>query len=1022
MLKILFNYHQSFIIQGNAMAFENLPYDPTKLPRELTRHFISASESDIQEMLAEIGVASLDQLFAHIPAEVKFSDDEFTMKEEIPYAQLITHMQNLAQKNNLKTSFIGDGLQVAKVPEIVPFVCSLRGLTTAYTPYQPERSQGTLQTLWVYCSTLAALTGFEAINASLYDRSTCLWEAINTALRLKRGKKTALVSAAIYAGDWQVLKTLFKETEVNLVAFPTDHTGITDIQELQKLLTLHQADLATVVFPQVNSNGAIEDFHQLTNLTHQYAAKAIAIIDPSHLAQGGLTAPADFGDQGADMIVGEGQHLAIGANFGGPGLGIFGIRYNEKDRVSIRATPGRYIGKGQDVHGNPALCMILSTREQHIRREKATSNICSNQSFLATLVGAANLQRGEKGFADWFKKIRSQGAQLAQQLGQLQGVQLLFPQAVFINEFIIQVDRPLSEMIAAASAVDLQLGVDVSSRVGAKNCLKISLNETHSEEQINDLVNFFKRSFKKPSAPIKIPEIPQIYRREQAPQLPQWSYQQIQNFYRQAAQQNVSPDDNIYPLGSCTMKYNPYINDYAAALPGFTDAHPQAPLADVQGSLEVLYEIQEMFKAITGLPALTTQPVAGAQGELVGLKMFQAYHRKNGEEAMRNVILIPKSAHGTNPATATVAGFATKLVDGKKMGIVTVDANKYGQIDMQQLRELVHLYNRQISGIMVTNPNTSGIFEGQFKEMAQLIHDVGGLVYMDGANMNAIAGWVNLNKMGVDAVHNNLHKTWTIPHGGGGPGDAIVAVSEKLQDFLPGVQIIRVDGAFKCVEAKHSIGSVHRHYGNFAHKVRCYTYLKSLGTEGVKRMSAVAVLAARYLYEKLKSSYPTLPEGTENVTRMHEFILTIPPTTFKKIADCGIPKAQIIAKVGKLFLDFGLHAPTVAFPEIYGLMIEPTESFSKAELDRFIDVVKAIGELIEQSPEVLATAPHFTPVRKVDEVSANKEIQLFDKVLTPTTLPKNRIEPAQLADMPVHDIEASIVNAHRKVESPPYAH
>jgi glycine dehydrogenase len=394
------------------------------------------------------------------------------------------------------------------------------------------------------------------------------------------------------------------------------------------------------------------------------------------------------------------------------------------------------------------------------------------------------------------------------------------------------------------------------------------------------------------------------------------------------------------------MKYNPYINDWAACLPGFTDVHPQAPVEDVQGSLHLLYEIQEWFKKITGLPGVTTQPVAGAQGELVGIKLFQAYHEDNGEN-QRDIILIPASAHGTNFATAVMAGYPARTVNGIQSGIVLLEGSSDGSIDMADLREKVRIYGKRIAGIMVTNPNTCGVFETNFREIADLIHEVGGLVYMDGANMNAIAGWCDLGRMGVDAVHNNLHKTWTIPHGGGGPGDAIVAVSERLLPYLPGHQIVFQDGHYVPVKADKSIGSFHRHWGNVAHKVRAYSYLLRLGCEGVPRMTAVAVLSARYCFHRLKENYPSLPEEASDTPRMHEFILTLENEDFQRIEASGTPLAMAITRVGKLFLDFGFHAPTVAWPETFGLMIEPTESYTKAELDHFCDAVLAIRNLVK---------------------------------------------------------------------------
>lgn len=998
--------------------FKKLPYDPKSLKRELTKYYISSTEKEQAEMLSFIKLKSLSDLYAHIPDDVKFDEAPFVC-QELGYNDLIEHVESVAAMNKVKTSFIGDGLKNYKVQDIVPFVCDLRGLTTAYTPYQPERSQGTLNTLWVYSSALSMLTGFEAINASFYDRSTTLYEAIQTAMRIVKNTNTALICESIYPGDIEVLKTHAMATGLKIITIPVDpETGITNIEIARKLALEIGPSLAAIAFPQVNNFGNLEDVHELTDLCSELKIQSIALFDPMLISSDGLIPPVEYGSkkQGTNMIVGEGQHLAIAPNFGGPGLGIFGIRYNEANKLDIRSTAGRFIGKAKDLDGKNCLCMVLSTREQHIRREKATSNICSNQSFIATAAGAAILARGEEGMTESAQLGRDYALQMAQVLTQYKGVELAFPSTPFFNEFTLSLPITVSALQKKAQAANLQIGIDVSDRLkDGRNLLLLSFFDVHTDEDLEKLESLFRDNFEALENDEFLPEIPENFLRTTKVGLPSFTETELKAFYTKLANLNVSPDDNIYPLGSCTMKYNPYINDYAAGLKGFTDVHPQAPVEDAQGCLKILFSIQEMFKSITGLPAVTTQPVAGAQGELVGLKLFQAYHRNNGEEATRNILLIPRSAHGTNPATASMAGFETKTLDGVQYGIVTIEANKHGQIDFDQMSAAIEKYNKRIAGVMVTNPNTSGVFETCFKKMSELIHAVGGLVYMDGANMNAIAGWIDLNKMGVDAVHNNLHKTWTIPHGGGGPGDGIVAVSHRLIEFLPGVQVAKdANGKFDLFKAPKSIGSFHRHYGNFAHKIRAYTYIKSLGSDGTRAMSAVAVLSARYLYEKLKPNFPSLPEGCENEVRMHEFILTISKDTFARIEAGGTPKAQAIAKIGKLFLDFGLHAPTVAFPEVYGLMIEPTESYSLAELDRFVEVVNAIQELINETPHVLRTAPHFTPVKKVDEVDANKNLIFMEVLKVLPTLSANVIDPLKLSKMNISDVAHEILKAHNK--------
>jgi glycine dehydrogenase len=995
-----------------------LNYHPEKLKRELRPFYIGADKKDIDEMLKALGLHSLEDLYSHIDDSVKMG--AINLERHLSYEELIARVNEVSRKNNIKLSFLGDGLPHFKETEIVGSICSIRGLTTAYTPYQPERSQGTLQSLWIYQSLMSQLTGFEAINASLYDRSTCLYEAMNCALRLVKDSTTIIVANTLYPGDIEVLETHARETGMKILrASVNPGTGRLDIESLKRLL-LTTPHIAALAFPQVNNLGNIESVDEIVDLCSQNSIKSIAVVDPMLFGLGGLKQPSKFGTklQGADMVVAEGQHLALGPNFGGPGLGIFGIRYNDQDKLSIRSTAGRYVGKTQDLKGRPCKALILSTREQHIRREKATSNICSNQSFVATLAGASMLCRGDEGFQQSIHQARACAEKAAEALGIFEGVELKFKGSAFFNEFTLKLPVNTKDFIRKASSAGIQVGVDVSHRhpeITGENLLLVSFSDRHTDQDIEKLVAFFETEFKKNKSVTSVPKIPLVMLRTDAPEIPRISPQEIVEYYEKLGKQNLSPDDGIYPLGSCTMKYNPYINDYAASLKGFTQVHPEAPIEDVQGCLEILFEIQEQFKAITGLPGVVTQGVAGAQGELIGLKMFQAYHRDRGEGDVRNVIIIPRSAHGTNPASATMAGYESRTVDGKIYGIYTIEALPNGEMNLGQIKEFLKTDGHRVAGVMVTNPNTAGIFETQFKEMSALIHAVGGLVYMDGANMNAIAGIVDLNKLGVDAVHNNLHKTWTIPHGGGGPGDAIVGVSERLIDFMPGIQVIKKHGQFETIRPAKSCGSFHRHFGNFAHKIRAYTYIKALGAEGVRKMSQVAVLSARYLHLRLSKSYPTLPAQAESSPRMHEFILTLSGETFKKIESSGTPKANTIARIGKLFLDFGFHAPTVAFPEQFGLMFEPTETYSKKELDQFADVVESILKLINTHPEVLKTVPHFTPIDRVDEVFANKGPQMAEKISSqlPTIL-SDRVDANKLRNSTSGDLCEMIINAHQK--------
>ncbi len=987
-----------------------LPFDPTKLPRELARHYVPASDKDIREMFAAVGSKDFPELYSHIDPSVLFQTPP-DLPEELSYEALADSMEELSSRNNVRTAFLGDGLQAYRVHEIVGHVCSIRNLTTSYTPYQPERSQGTLITHWLYQSAMSQLTGFEAVNSSLYDRASALFEAAVCAVRMGDAEaNTVLVAGNLLPSDLEVLRTHVEGTSVKLAFLPADEdTGRIAAGAIKEAAGRLGRSLAAFIFPQVNALGLLEDVDALADACADAGIRAVAVVDPMLLATGGLKPPSAYGRKGADIVVGEGQHLAIGPNFGGPGLGLFAVRHNAEKKNEVRETPGRFVGKAKDGSGRDCIVMVMSTREQHIRKDKATSNICSNQAFIATIAGAAVLARGEKGMAESCAAGRDLAHKAAARLHTVPGLRVCYAKEAFWNEFCLMLPESAAAVIAKGRAAGLHVGVDVTGRTPCGcHLLKVSFSDVQSVADADRLVAFFEGLYGKAGTPASLPAIPARLLREGPVGLPGFTLAELKDYYLRLGELNVSPDTGCFPLGSCTMKYNPHVNDWAAGLPGFTGLHPQAPVEDAQGSLALLWEIQEWFRKITGLAGLTTQPVAGAQGELVGLKLFQAYHRAKGET--RDILLIPATAHGTNFATATTAGYVSgRRADGSPTGIVILKALPDGRVDQADFDAKIAEFGPRVAGMMVTNPNTSGVFETDFRRMAESVHRVGGLVYMDGANMNAIAGWVNLGSLGVDAVHNNLHKTWTVPHGGGGPGDGIVAVSDKLVDFLPGFQVERRDGRFVPVRPKRSIGSFHRHWGNFAHKVRVLTYLRRLGKEGVRRMAAMSVLSSRYLHSRLGAHFPSLPAGADGVPRMHEFILTLTEEDFRRAEAAGVPRASVIARVGKLFLDFGFHAPTVAFPEVFGLMIEPTESYTKAELDRFAEAVVAIGSLIRERPEVLKSAPRFTPVDRVDEVAANRNLTLSERVTELPKLNPNRIPPSQLASMPVEEIRRRIL-------------
>jgi glycine dehydrogenase len=976
----------------------------TLAERENAPNYIPATQAEIATMLKAAGLADLDAVYSHIdPGSLMGEPANAPVGRSADEVE--ADFTAIASRNVQALSFVGDALPDYSTPGIVEHVSGIRGLLTAYTPYQPERGQGTLYALWAYQCLMASLTGFEAVNASLYDRATALFEAVTALHRLApQGADVVLVPESVNPCDLEVVETLVRGTRLSIVRVPLDPTsGRTSPDALRSAATAQGAKLAGIVIAQVSSLGILEDVDALADVAADCNARVVAVVDPLLLAAGGLKSPAKWGRKGADMVVGEAQHLALRPNFGGPGLGVFGVRFNEGDRNVIRQSPGRFVGKALDARGSDCRVMVLSTREQHIRREKATSNICSNQAFIATLVGAAMLARGSEGLGAMIASARRGALALVEKLTAIGGVKLAFPQSAFFADVAFELSCPASDLVEHCRKAGIHAGVDVSGRIaGGRNLLLLSVTDRHSMADIAKLADVVKAFFGNAKGDAsEAPAIPLTLRRDVAPAIPRIADAQLRAWYESLGELNLSPDAAPYPLGSCTMKYNPLLCERLAALPGFAAAHPQAPESDVQGCLELLWRTQEWFKAITGLQGVCTQPVAGAHGELLGLKLIQAYHVANGQGDVRKVILLPHSAHGTNFASAAAAGYDR---------IVQLDADESGRIDLGKLDTVLAQCGGEVSAIMVTNPNTSGIFETDFRLVADRIHAVGGLVYMDGANMNAIAGRVDLGALGVDAVHNNLHKTWATPHGGGGPGDAIVAVSAKLVDFLPGVQVQkRPDGCFATFRAKSSIGSFHRHYGNFQNKIRALAYIERLGMSGIRTMSATAVLASRYLFSRLKDDFRPLPPMSGE-PRMHEFIISLKEEDFAMLEAAGVQRGPAITGMGKLFLDFGYHAPTMSFPEVHGMMIEPTESFTLEELDRLADTALAILRLVRAKPRIVLGAPYFMPTARVDEVGANRKPVLSEKLTGLPSIPALPKGCNELLGASVADIEKSLLS------------
>jgi len=578
----------------------NLSFNPHEFPRETARHYISASDEELHEMLSTIGFFDLSQLFAHIDPSLLFPQP-LSLPEEFSYFEVAENIANIASLSNQKLSFIGDQLPVWKTPEIVDFVSNLRNLSTSYTPYQPERSQGTLISHWIYQCAISTLTGFEAINTSLYDRTFAIYEAITCSLRTSQKPPRILLASTLFPQEIEVLNTLSKETGIKFDHLDMNpNTGQSDYQILSSMSIDELNQYSAFVYPQITSMGVIEDVDLITNFCQDNHIRSIACIDPFLLGEGGLKPPVEFGKSGADFIAGDAQHLAIPPNFGGPGLGIFGCRHNDQKKSDLRNSPGRYIGQAKDINGRDCHVMVLSTREQHIRKEKATSNVCSNQAFLATLAGASILSQGSRGLGKAVEIANRYQQKVMDAIEKLEGIEPAFSDNNPPTEITIRTDKSVANLIQNARSQDINLGIDVTDRLESKHTnggmIKLSFSNIHTNENINRLIAFLDSEFiasSEPSTHYKY-RIEQRYLRQKKTHLPSYSNEELREYYGKLAELNVSPDDGCYPLGSCTMKYNPRACNSLAMLPGFLSAHPLTPEKHYQGYLACMYELQNM--------------------------------------------------------------------------------------------------------------------------------------------------------------------------------------------------------------------------------------------------------------------------------------------------------------------------------------------------------------------------------------------------------------------------------------------
>ncbi|WBG66068.1 aminomethyl-transferring glycine dehydrogenase [Pseudomonas citronellolis] len=882
----------------------------------IARH-IGPREADTQAMLELVGYASLDALTdSVIPNSIKGTSvlDGSAGQGE---AQALADLRAIAAQNQLLRNHIGQGYYPCHTPAPI-----LRNLLenpawyTAYTPYQPEISQGRLEALLNFQTLIGDLTGMQIANASLLDEATAAAEAMTFCKRLSKNKaaQAFFASAHCHPQTLDVLRTRAEPLGIEVVV--GDEAALQDFSAYFGVLLQYPA-----------STGAVIDYRELIERAH--AAGTLVGVAADLLALTLLTPPGEFG---ADVVLGSAQRFGVPLGFGGPHAAYFATRDAFK-----RDMPGRLVGISIDRFGNPALRLAMQTREQHIRREKATSNICTAQVLLANIASMYAVYHGPQGLSDIARRVHRLTAILAAGLAQL-GHKV--EQEYFFDTLSVATARPAAEVHAAAQAAGLNLRVIDDGRVG------VSLDETCEQAAVEALWAVFAAGQALPDfaalAASVGDQLPQALLRTSAFLRHEvfnryHSETELMRYLRKLADKDLALDRSMIPLGSCTMKLNAASEMIPITWAEFGNLHPFAPAEQAAGYRAMTEELEAMLCAATGYDAVSLQPNAGSQGEYAGLLAIRAYHASRGE-GHRDICLIPSSAHGTNPATAQMAG----------LRVVVTACDARGNVDLADLKAKAEEHRERLAAIMITYPSTHGVFEEAVRDICAIVHDNGGQVYIDGANMNAMVGLCAPGRFGGDVSHLNLHKTFCIPHGGGGPGVGPIGVKAHLAPFLPGhgEQLERKQGAVSAAP-----------FGSASILPITWMYIRMMGGQGLKRASQAAILGANYIARRLEEHYPVLYTG-ENGLVAHECILDLRP--LKETSGINVDD------VAKRLIDFGFHAPTMSFPVAGTLMVEPTESESKEELDRFCDAMIRIREEIravergelDKDDNPLKNAPH----------------------------------------------------------------
>ena len=884
-----------------------------------SRH-IGLTEQDQQQMLEVIGVKSVDELIAQtMPADI-LMEEPLDLDEPLTEQEHLSTMHQMAAKNQLYRSYIGRGWYGSITPAVIQRnILENPVWYTSYTPYQAEISQGRLEALFVYQTMISDLTGLPLANCSLLDEATSAAEAVTMMRNLrsrdmvKAGVNKVLVDNKIFENTLSVMRTRAIGQGIELV--------MVNYEQVTAEWLAANGPFFGAIVQWPNAEGSVEDYTAFINDCHDAGMKVSVIADLMALA---LLKPLD-----ADIMCGTAQRMGLPLGYGGPTAGYMATREEYK-----RDMPGRIIGLSKDTHDKPAFRLALQTREQHIKREKATSNICTAEALSAIMVGMYGVYHGAEGIREIAEGIHGKAAYLNEML-QAYGYEQENTE-FFDTLKIIPVETTIERVRQEAQERGINLYYDQEGWVG------LSLDETVTVDDMNDIIDLFAAASDNLAQYEDSDEAFQGLWAISEENVREVDYLQEQTFkkyhtetemmryLKRLERKDISLTHSMIPLGSCTMKLNPAAAMIPVTYPGFMGMHPLAPVEQVAGYQEVLEELEQQLATITGFAACNLQPTSGAAGEYAGLVTIREYLNQQGQ-GQRNILLIPASAHGTNPASCAQAGMIP----------VVVKCDENGNTDLNDWREKAEQHRDNLAGCMITYPSTHGIFEMAIREMCQIVHDCGGQVYMDGANMNAQIGYTNPGIIGADVCHLNLHKSFASPHGGGGPGVGAICCAEHLVPALPTVDLNRVSSAL---------------YGNANMALISYGYIRMMGEEGLRESTAAAILSANYMAAKLKDAYGIVYTGVTGRVG-HELILDC-----RQFHSIGITESDI----AKRLMDFGYHAPTLSFPVHGTLMIEPTESESLCEVDRFINALLAIRKEISEvengevdaKENVLVNAPH----------------------------------------------------------------